>query len=253
MSTEPDFYIGYLPQAPSGLRRFLCRAVVAIVLVAVVLAGVLTLAQMPFANSHFEFGKWRDFEGTLTIEPYPALLVTRPGQAGSDAGISEYLLVAPGKHGADDLIKKFVGKEVRIRGKLIYRDERTMLEVDPGSVHTHALNADGRENIPVQDLGSLTLSGEIADSKCYLGVMNPGNGKVHRDCASRCLSGGIPPLFIEFVTGKTFLLVGADTRALSYKDISEFVAEPLTVTGKHVLRGDQDLLSIKPSELKHSD
>ena len=31
------------------------------------------------------------------------------------------------------------------------------------------------------DFGEVTLAGEIVDSKCYLGVMNPGNGKVHRD------------------------------------------------------------------------
>jgi hypothetical protein len=251
MSMEPDFYIGYLPQAPSGLRRFLRRVIVAIGFAAVVLAVVFAVAQMPFADSFFEFGKLRDFEGTLTIEPYPALLVTRPGQAGSNAGTSEYLLVAPGKHGADDLIKKFVGKKVRIRGQLIFRDENTILEIEPGSIRP--LNADGRENIPGRDLGSLTLRGEIVDSKCYLGVMNPGNGKVHRDCASRCLSGGIPPLFIEFASGKTFLLVGADTSALSYNDISEFVAETLTVTGEHILRGDQDLLSINPHQLRHPD
>jgi len=251
MSTESDFYIGYLPQVASGLRQFLRHVIIAIGLVTVVLAVVFAVAQMPFARSYFEFGTLRDFEGTLTAEPYPALLVTRPGEAGSNAGTSEYLLVAPGKHGADDLIKKFVGKEVRLRGRLIYRDENTILEIERGSIRP--LKADGRENIPVQDLGSLTLSGEIVDSKCYLGVMNPGNGKVHRDCASRCLSGGIPPLFIEFASGKTFLLVGADTSALSYKDISEFVAEPLTVTGRHILRGDKDLLSIKVRELKHSD
>jgi len=163
MSMEPDFYIGYLPQAPSGLRRFLRRVIVAIGFAAVVLAVVFAVAQMPFADSFFEFGKLRDFEGTLTIEPYPALLVTRPGQAGSNAGVSEYLLVAPGKHGADDLIKKFAGKEVRLRGQLIYRDENTILEIEPGSIRP--LNAEGRENIPVQDLGSLTLSGEIVDSK----------------------------------------------------------------------------------------
>jgi hypothetical protein len=44
-------------------------------------------------------------------------------------------------------------------------------------------------------LGEVDLVGEIVDSKCYLGNMNPGNGKVHRDSAVRCLSGGIPPVF----------------------------------------------------------
>src|SRR5207249_6317820 len=144
--------------------------------------------------------------------------------------------------------RDFAGKEVALRGQLIYREAQTMIEIEPGSIRV----AESPPPTAMQgrDLGSLTLSGEIVDSKCYLGVMNPGNGKVHRDCASRCLSGGIPPLFIEFASGKTFLLVGADTSALSYKDISEFVAEPLTVTGRHILRGDKDLLSIKVRELK---
>jgi hypothetical protein len=251
MSTEPDFYIGYLPQVPSGLRQFLRRAIVAIGLVVVVLVLVFALAQMPFARSYFEFGNLRDFEGTVSVDPYPTLLVNRPGADASNARRSEYLLVAPGKHGADDLIRNFVGKEVRLRGQLIYRDEKTMLEIEPGSIRL--VNAGGTEKVPAQDLGSVTLSGEIVDSKCYLGVMNPGNGKVHRDCASRCLSGGIPPLFIESGTGKTFLLVGADTSPLSYKDISEFVAEPLKVHGEHIVRGDQHLLSIIPGELRHSD
>ena len=39
----------------------------------------------------------------------------------------------------------------------------------------------------VEVLGPVELTGEIADSKCWLGVMNPGEGTVHRDCARRCL------------------------------------------------------------------
>jgi hypothetical protein len=41
----------------------------------------------------------------------------------------------------------------------------------------------------------LELTGEIVDSKCFLGVMIPGSGKTHKDCASLCLRGGIPPAF----------------------------------------------------------
>src|SRR5215475_107987 len=194
MSMEPDFYIGYLPQAPSGLRRFLRRVIVAIGLVAVVLAVVFAVAQMPFAKSYFEFGNLRDFEGTVSVDPYPTLLVHRPGQAGSNAGTSEYLLVAPGKHGADDLIRNFLGKEVRLRGQLIYRDGQTMVEVESGSIRE--VNGERDKGSPARNLGSVTISGEIVDSKCYLGVMNPGNGKVHRDCAARCIIGGAPPAFI---------------------------------------------------------
>jgi hypothetical protein len=251
MNAEQDFYIGYLPKAPPGLRRFLRRAIFGIGLVAVVLAFVFAFAQMPFAKSYFDFGKLRNFEGTLTTEPYPILLVTRPGQAASNARTSEYLLVAPGKHGADDLIRNFVGKEVGLRGQLIYRDEKTMLEIEPGSIRE--LNIGGTDKLPAQDLGPLSVIGEIVDSKCDLGVMNPGRGKVHRDCASRCLSGGTPPLFIEFATGKAFVLVAADGGALSYNEIRQIVAEPLTISGEHTQRGEEEILSIDPRQLRHFD
>ena len=61
------------------------------------------------------------------------------------------------------------------------------------------------------ELGEVTIIGEIVDSKCYLGVMNPGRTKVHRDCATRCISGGIPPMLVT--ADATYLLVGTDGRA----------------------------------------
>src|SRR6266581_3929308 len=193
MNDEADFYVGYLPNAPATLRRFVRRIIVLLATIVIVLGLVLVIAQMPFPNSFFEFGKLRDFEGTITAQPYPFLLVQRPGQADPQQSTSEYLLVAPGKHGADELIRDLAGKQVKLRGQLIYRDGQTMLEVEPSSISKTAMPA--AEPPEVRDIGPLTVTGEIVDSKCYLGVMNPGSGKVHRDCASRCLSGGIPPVF----------------------------------------------------------
>src|SRR6266496_2285095 len=250
MNGESDFYVGYLPQASSVLRQFVCRVVFALGLLGVVLALTLALAQMPFANSYFEFGKQRDFEGTLITGPYPELIVRRPGQVDPTRNSSEYLLVAPGKHGADALVLDFAGKQVHLRGQLIYRDERTMVEVEPGSIRPAVIPAAGMGEI--RDLGPVTLNGEIVDSKCYLGVMNPGQGKVHRDCASRCLSGGIPPLFIESDNGRQFLLVAQDGRALRYEAFKQFVAEPVSLSGELVQRGDARVLGIDPSQLRHN-
>ena len=95
-------------------------------------------------------------------------------------------------------------------------------------------------------LGTVTLTGEIVDSKCYLGVMNPGQGKVHRDCAARCLSGGIPPIFITTDGREQFLLVGLDGRALGRDALREFVAESITIQGRVLARGDSQLLEIDP-------
>ncbi len=244
-----DFYVGYLPKAPQTLARFVRRIVVGLGLLAVSVALVLVLGQMPFANSAFEFGKLRTFEGAIETRPYPALLVSRPGETEQEEKYSRYLLVAPGKHGAEDLVAGLAGKRVSLQGQLIYREGGTMVEIAPGSIKL--LDTGPASQAAMRDLGAVTVTGEIVDSKCYLGVMNPGQGKVHRDCAARCLSGGIPPIFVTANEGEQFLLIGPDRNALGRDALREFVAEPLTIRGEMLQRGDSRLLKIDPRELRH--
>lgn len=244
-----DFYIGYLPKAPEGLARFLRRVIGALGVLAITLALVLVVKQMPFANSVFEYGKMRTFEGTIAIVPYPSLLVERPGMTGQLAKYSRYLLVAPGKHGADELVAGLEGKKVRLQGQLIYREGGTMVEVAPGSITL--LDAAPADQEPTRNLGVVTVTGEIVDSKCFLGVMNPGLGKVHRDCAARCLSGGVPPIFVATRSGDQFLLVDQQGHALGRDTLREFIAEPITIRGDLLQRGESRLLMIDPSALTH--
>jgi hypothetical protein len=249
-----DFYVGYQPKAPQALARFVRRVVIGLGLLAVSVALVLVLGQMPFANSVFEFGKLRSFEGTIENRPYPTLIVARPGEAGlgqigQEEKYSRYLLVAPGKHGADDLVADLDGKQVSLQGQLIYREGGTMIEIVPGSIKL--LNSGAASLAAARDLGAVTVTGEIVDSKCYLGVMNPGQGKVHRDCAARCLSGGIPPIFVSAAGGEQFLLVGSDGQSLGRDALREFVAETITVKAELLQRGDSRFLRINPQELRH--
>ena len=244
-----DFYIGYLPKAPEGLARFLRRVIGALGVLAISIALVLVMKQMRFANSVFEYGKMRSFEGTIATEPYPALLVERPGMAGQQSKYSRYLLVAPGKHGADGLVAGFDGKKVRVQGQLIYREGGTMVEITPGSIAL--LDSVPADQEPTRDLGAVTVTGEIVDSKCYLGVMNPGQGKVHRDCAARCLSGGIPPIFVTSNGVDQFLLVDPEGHALGHDTLREFVAEPITIHGELLQRGESRLLMINARALTH--
>jgi hypothetical protein len=244
-----DFYVGYLPKAPKGLARFLRIAVGALGVLAVSVALVLVMKQMRFASSVFEYGKVRSFEGTIAAMPYPSLLVERPGMAGQQSKYSRYLLVAPGKHGADDLVAGFDGKQVRLQGQLIYREGGTMVEITPGAITV--LNSAPTDQEPTRDLGTVTVTGEIVDSKCYLGVMNPGQGKVHRDCAARCLSGGVPPIFITRNGTDQFLLVDPEGHALGHDALREFVAEPITIHGELLQRGESRLLKINARALTH--
>lgn len=244
-----DFYVGYLPKAPTGLAGFVRRVIVGLALLVVTTALVLVLDQMPFANSAFEYGQPRSFEGVVVPRPFPTLLVARPGETGQQGKYSRYLLVAPGKHGADDLVAGFDGQQVRLQGQLIYREGGTMVEIIPGSINV--VNAVPADQETTRDLGAVTVTGEIVDSKCYLGVMNPGHGKVHRDCAARCLSGGIPPIFVT-TAGQKFLLVGLDGRALEHDALREFVAEPIQIQGELLQTGSTRLLKVDSSALHHT-
>jgi hypothetical protein len=245
-----DFYVGYLPKAPTALARFVRKIILVLGLIAMTAALVLVVGQMPFANSAFEYGKVRSFEGVVAMRPFPTLLVARPGEIGQLDKYSRYLLVAPGKHGADDLVAGFDGKQVRLLGQLIYRNGGTMVEIAPGSIAV--VDTTPRVQETSRDLGAVTVTGEIVDSKCYLGVMNPGQGKVHRDCAARCLSGGIPPIFVAVDTHETFLLIGLDGRALGRDALREFVAEPITIRGELLQQGESRLLRIDARTLHHS-
>jgi|SRR5882672_4155224 len=245
-----DFYIGYLPKAPTALARFVRRVIILLGLLAVTVALVLVVGQMPFASSAFEFGKLRSFEGVVVTRPFPTLLVARPGQTSQQDKYSRYLLVAPGKRGAEDLVASFDGKQVRLQGQLIYREGGTMVEVVPGSITV--VDAPPAVQEAPRDLGAATVTGEIVDSKCYLGVMNPGQGKVHRDCAARCLSGGIPPIFVTTYGHEQLLLVGLDGLALGRDALLEFVGEPITIRGEVLARGDSRLLKIDPRSFRHT-
>src|SRR5258706_687473 len=208
-----------------------------LLILGVAIGTILVFAQSPFAASAFEYQQYRDYKGLLMEWPYPMLV----------SGADRFLLVDPGKHGAST--NGLAGKTVELKGALIHRGADRMLELLPGTLRSisDAAAAEGR-----MDLGEITLSGEIVDSKCYLGVMNPGQGKVHRDCAARCISGGIPPIFVTSDGREQFLLVGLEGRALGRDALREFIAEPITIQGERLETGSMQLLKINPRALRHT-
>jgi len=243
-----EFYVGYLPKAPAGIARRV-KTLIAIVLVLGAIAAIaFARVQKTFAPSAFEYGKERTFEGIIETRPFPALVTT--GSGATDTQTKRYLLVATGKHGADSQVQPYTGRTVRLRGTLIYRDDQSMIELVKDSV---AVTADTRQvPAPMTNLGTFTLNGEIVDSKCYLGVMNPGNGKLHRDCAVRCLSGGIPPIFAtNDFRGIPAILLLTDRagKPLPKQAFLNRVAQPVRAYGKVLQTGDTLLLQIEPAAI----
>ena len=250
-----DFYIGYLPETSPPLAAWLKRKVA---LLFVLFAGVplaLIASMGGFSAAHFEFGIEREFRGTLFERPYPVLVVDRPGELGQahGEGQSTYSLVAFGKRGANEAVQGLDGKRVELRGTLIYRDDQTMIELVDGSLAQ--LDGAISEERAVVELGEQTLRGEIVDSKCFLGVMKPGNLKPHRACATRCISGGIPPvLLVRDATGQAtyYVLVDEDGSAVNRKVLS-FVAEPISIQGRVAQQGEQLFLYADPANYSRSN
>jgi hypothetical protein len=98
----------------------------------------------------------------------------------------------------------------------------------------------------VEPVHNVTFTGELVDSKCYLGVMRPGLGKVHRGCAVRCLAGGVPPaILVRGADGysQVFMLAADDGATLAIDP--ELAARIITVSGDLVLSGGTPVIRVR--------
>lgn len=243
-----DFYVGYGPGPTAAQAAFTKRNSTRAVLVCLAALALVAATQRELRDSRFEFGVVREFTGKVEMTPYPILRAARPG-----GGASVWMLVAQGKHGADPLVSSLAGRAVTLRGSLIHQGERTMIEVEPGSVTP--LDAAASAAIPpvaIERLGRMTLRGEIVDSKCHLGVMNPGERRTHRACAKLCIRGGIPPmLWCENDKGEVRRLLLVDTEGRAVNDrVVELVGEPVEITGDVTRIDDILLLKADPETIR---
>ena len=149
------------------------------------------------------------------------------------------------------MIEGWEGRRVTLDGTLVYRGGMTMIEVVDGSVR----QADGPigPEVARKVLGTARLEGEIVDSKCYLGVMKPARQKVHKGCAVRCLSGGIPPLF-RVPSGEGppqhYLLVDSQGQSVNQRILNQ-VAVPLVIEGEVWQLGDLKVLAADPETYRN--
>jgi hypothetical protein len=217
VTEEDEFYIGYEAGVPPGMRPVIVRAVVAAIAIALVVAVWLVSQQQPLAESRFEFGTTRSFDGYLTLSPAPVLIIV------DRDGHHPHWLVARGKFGAAAALDKVAPGWVTLSGSLIERERWRMIEVAAGSVRPHSSAAPPPAPAATSSR-PVTLTGEIVDGKCYLGVMNPGERIVHRDCAARCLAGGVPAMFAyrDASGAHLALLLGAGV-ALTAKDVGRSI------------------------------
>jgi len=252
MNKNDEFYVGYLDEVGPTTRKKLKRFVIIALLFIVVGASVFALTQKPFDNSTFELTSETKITGVYHEMPYPMLRV--------DLGNGIYkniLLLGFGKLSVNPYLEEIrseVGnisnKTVTIEGNLIYYNGKTLLQI----TSSEKIHLEDVKDTPINSekgMGAMTFEGEIIDPKCYFGVMKPGKGKIHRSCAIRCISGGIPPVLATSDNNDIatyFLLTDLDGEPIN-ESILEHIGKPSKISGEVERLDDWHILKIDPSSI----
>jgi len=255
-----DFYIGWMPKAPGSFSGFIKRYLAVLISVVIALGVTLALLQKKFSTGTFEFGRLTKIKGIYLKEPVPAIKVVNGKTIWGQVSYITIPLVGYGKHGADGIISDIEKekavvldkKEIILRGTLLYNDGKTILQIDKNDSPVVSIGATASKEIlpQLEDLGIRKVRGEIVDPKCYFGVMKPGEGKPHRDCAIRCILGGIPPVFhVQNKNGENnyYLIVGPHDEKMN-EAVQDYVAEPTEINARLVKYDDWIVMFVQDKE-----
>ncbi|MDH4063475.1 MAG: hypothetical protein OEW19_03685 [Acidobacteriota bacterium] len=237
---DDEFYIGYQATMPPGIGRRVRTTVTVSAAVVVCLAAMVTAVQRPLANSSFAFGQSRAWSGYLVRTPAPAILV--PG----DGAFERWWLVGRGKHGADAVLGTLAEGWVEVQGSEIARGPWRMIEASGARSLAPPAGTRVAPSLGVEAGRLIHLRGEIVDSKCFLGVMNPGERTVHRDCAIRCLSGGVPPMvsFVNDAGRQDLAVLVSPHGAVPPANLAPLVGRPVDLVGRLYTVGDALVLQL---------
>lgn len=259
-----EFYIGWMAAAPDGFAKHVRRVVVALVILVIAVAILLGLRQRKFSTASFEFGQLTEVKGVFQQFPVPSLKVISKQDVSGHTSFITMPLVGYGKFGADGVIAELekeknmllAGKEITLKGTLLYSDGKTLLQIDKNDNPLVRVNSiDTKINVPeIKELGTVRLTGEVLDPKCYFGVMKPGHGKPHRDCAIRCIAGGMSPVFwVRNERGEAhyYLLLDENGKKLN-EELKDHIAEPVSLEARAVQYDDWIILYTNKKSVKRT-
>jgi hypothetical protein len=252
-----EFYIGWMSAAPDSYVKHL-KKVVFILIILVITAGIiLALQQKKFSTANFEFGQLTEVKGIYQQFPVPSVKVITQQDAFGHSSYITIPLVGYGKFGAEGTIAELEKerntsldkKLVTFKGTLLYSDGKTLLQIDKNDNPLISVSAPNPlQNITpeIKELGTVQLTGEILDPKCYFGVMKPGQGKPHKDCAIRCIAGGMSPVFYvrnEKGEANYYLILDVNGKKMN-DELKDYIADPVSLEAKAVQYDDWVVLYV---------
>jgi hypothetical protein len=235
-----------------------------LIILVITVGIVLALQQRKFSTAVFEYGQLTEVTGIYQSFPVPSLKVITKKDALGNTSFITMPLVGYGKSGAEGTMAALEKEQsfsldkkmITLKGTLIYSDGKTLLQVDKNDDPLLKVSDDVASNHAplIKELGTVQLTGEILDPKCYFGVMKPGHGKPHRDCAIRCIAGGMSPVFYvrnEKAEPGYYLLLDENGKKMN-KLLKDHIAEPVSLTARAVQYDDWIVLYVKTGTIKRT-
>ena len=260
---QDDFYIGWMPSSPPSFAKHTRKAAILLIGLILAIAALLSQQQKQFSTATFEFGKRTAITGIYQNFPVPSIRVMAAHDAFGNFTYITIPLTGYGKFGAEGTIQilekqnkiQLENREVTFSGTLLYSDGKILLQIDeydkPLLKWSNEVYASEHS---VQELGDIELTGEILDPKCYFGVMKPGHGKPHKDCAIRCIAGGMLPVFYvrnEREEANYYFLLDDLGRKMNAK-LKNHIAEPLSLQARALRYDDWIILYVNSESIKHT-
>jgi hypothetical protein len=260
-----EFYIGWQATAPQGFAKHTRNVVLCLIVFVIGTGFLLATKQKKFSTASFEFGQLTEVKGIYQKFPVPSVKVLTKQDALGNSSCITIPLVGYGKFGAEGTIAELEKeknisldkKEVTLKGTLLYSDGKTLLQIDKNDDPLIKISdaASTQEAIAtIKDIGTVELTGEVIDPKCYFGVMKPGHGKPHRDCAIRCIAGGMSPVFyVRNEKGEAgyYLILDEHGKKMN-DDLKDYVAEPVSLKAKAIQYDDWVVLYVNKNNIKRT-
>lgn len=238
MSDQDDFFVGWAAKPPAMDRRFFFAAGLGLVGASAGAGFLLSSRQNGGGTGTWPQGDVREWRGRVTSSPYPMMRVLD-----EDGTVRTALLGCLNKCAPALRIDQYGDQEVIVRGSPIRRGPHLMIATQDDGSWIEAAPGTSNQDFSFPDregLGTAELRGTILDTKCWFGAMQPGEGKVHKACASLCIRSGLPPAFyVKSLKDQEHLLIMTtqDGAAVS-QEVLPFVADPLSLRGQIERLGD---------------
>lgn len=245
---DDPLFIGWADTPPRD-RRFFLRAGAALVGGSAGLGFGVARLQRPPGPGQWDPDDVREWRGLLLDTPYPMLRLR-----GSGDEVHTALLSCLGKCGVAARLGPLAGRRVVVSGSLIQRGRHRMISVDEVGDWIRpddSATVDPALALPAPEpLGTVRLSGEVLDSKCWFGAMRPSSGLGHRGCAALCIRGGIPPAF--FARGRNALMVLTQAGRAHGNDLLPLVGVAVDAEGTLSRRGDLLLWDVPVARMRRA-